>query len=155
MDSIAICILRRAICICINFQAIWTQTLNPSGLEKKNLLHRNNMHILHACCTSQYAYCNKKKQHAYCDKKIRNFKSKRVNLVKHIPRHPQFAMILPLPHECRQQPLKKINPTTHTRPAKINPRIAARPLNELIRPLWAKSKGFQYIPRKDPARAIR
>jgi hypothetical protein len=30
-----------------------------------------------------------------------------------------------------------------------------RPLDELIRPLWAESKGFQYIPRKDPARAIR
>ncbi len=30
--------------------------------------------------------------------------------------------------------------------AKINPRIAARPLDELIRPLWAESKGFIYIP---------
>ena len=54
--------------------------------------------------------------------------------------------VLPLAHECRQQPLKKINPTTHKRPAKINPRIAARPLDELIWPLWAESKGFQYIP---------
>jgi hypothetical protein len=42
--------------------------------------------------------------------------------------------------------LKKKNPTTHKQPAKINPRIAARPLDELIRPLWAESKGFQYIP---------
>jgi hypothetical protein len=41
---------------------------------------------------------------------------------------------------------KKKNPTTHKRPAKKNPRIAARPLDELIRPLWAESKGFQYIP---------
>ena len=41
---------------------------------------------------------------------------------------------------------KKKNPTTHKRPAKINLRIVARPLDELIRPLWAESKGFQYIP---------
>jgi hypothetical protein len=48
----------------------------------------------------------------------------------------------------RVQPaaLKKKNPTTHKRPAKINPRIAAQTLDELIRPLWAESKGFQYIP---------
>ena len=45
--------------------------------------------------------------------------------------------------------------TPHKRLAKINPRIVARPLDELIRPLWAESKGFQYIPRKDPAWAIR
>ncbi len=63
-------------------------------------------------------------------------------------------LVLPLAHEC-QQPKKKKNSTTHKRPAKINPRIVARPLDELIPPLWAESKGFQYIPRKDPARAIR
>ena len=57
-------------------------------------------------------------------------------------------------HTSAASNLIKINPTTHKRPAKINPRIAARPLDELIRPLWAESKGFQYIPRKDPARAI-
>jgi len=70
-------------------------------------------------------------------------------------RHFLITLLLPLPHECRQQPFKKINPTTHKRPAKINPRIAARPLDELIRPLWSESKGFQYIPLKDPAWAIR
>jgi hypothetical protein len=49
---------------------------------------------------------------------------------------------------------KKIPQPTSDQP-KINPRIAARPLDELIRPLWAKSKGFQYIPHLAPAARVR
>ena len=49
-------------------------------------------------------------------------------------------------HTSAASSLEKKIPTTHKRPAKINLRIAAQPLDELIWPLWAESKGFQYIP---------
>jgi len=47
MDSIAICILRRTICILQKFLGnIDLSKLNPSDLEQKNLY-----------CDMQYAYC--------------------------------------------------------------------------------------------------
>ena len=59
MDFIAKCILRRTICILQKFIGnIDLSKLNPSDLEQKNL-YCIAICILHAYCTSQYAYCDK------------------------------------------------------------------------------------------------
>jgi hypothetical protein len=56
--------------------------------------------------------------------------------------------VLSLAHECRVPPadLKKKKPQTTSDRPEVNLRIVARPSDALIMPLWAESKGFQYIP---------
>jgi hypothetical protein len=87
MDSIAICILRCAICILQKILGNIDLSTKPFWFRKKESILHRNMHIapiLHvAICILRY-----KSQHAYCNKKNGNFKSKWANLVKHIPRHP-------------------------------------------------------------------
>ena len=76
MDAVAICMLRRAICMLHDFFVKIDHSTNPFLFRRKlSILHRNidTARILHVAI---YAYCDKKSQHAYCNKKIGNFKSK-------------------------------------------------------------------------------